>query len=1392
MESKPESWMLLADVHIDGKTHIDETLDWLSSEHDRLKPSHVFLLGDSTHCRKGDMDALSKLKKFVDRLASQGGQVHLLVGNHDMPNLHDRKISSVSLVAQESAGIHVYPEIKDCAISGVPVVFIPWHEDASPLVSKMKEFAARENASSTVVLGHLALQGAQVSGHSHGSSGRVIHDDNAHLSAKDFEGFRQTFLGHYHDPASYGKATYVGSPMQQNFGDAHITERGYIKYDPRTADWSLVVNPHAVHFVSAPCEKVLSGEISPDQLAGKCVKLVTNQQTTLEEEERARRKLYEDCRARDVKVPPRRMEGLSEVKSDGDASGDKPVEDPREFLMKMVDQFVEESVQETSLHQSMKEYMSRMVEALVEKSSQTVFHADIAELQIENFLGIPGTKVFAFDQLPRGIWMVQGPNGAGKSQLIDAIAFVLFSETFRGVNREEILNVNHTSDGTPKKNSQKDTHNRKRPTSAKTKSQCAVQVRFKNGITIRRTLKPSLRITMPGGSIVEKGSVSETQRYLEKEVLNTDWDTFRRTVLLDFGDFLALFTKDDKQRSQVMETLLGMGVLDTMHQRVDQDFKETLEKARSIADQAQQLEANVRRLEEGLQMASQAAQTGAGSLSTLETDTARLQSEDEAVRDEIAIHEASIERQKSIMDDTMAQLTTARNALAEADKELARLNAELTSKRQQRAKLESELSLLREREVNLRNQYTAFDSAKNDLLENNGPGADEQASLQSELSASQKHLESLRGDQQSVDRELKDTLSGMADHGSETKRGLSLLTREEDEAIENLSREEQELNRQRVAAQKHRKQSIKDRKGNLKSAGEDLMRLVSSHKEISEKLHVIQEKQTEAFRLESSIRNQKERLNLPRIIEKAIEHGNASQNPDVIDGIRRDVVDPLLEMFPRGQVDLSGILEADMATLKVLERDIEILTQDPVHGTLTTSLLNSKLTQMQSAEHSRDRAVENAETAEKNEEDKATDLESRITSVGEGLTLARDTRNQKRSLYELKREAQLKELSQQSKALREQSDAAHRKVDEAQDLHADLVHRLKDIRKNEAQHAARVAQADRELSKCRYELEACVESLKKQQSHFDALEDLEYPSILVNEKRAEVEKHRQEVHGLQNEYSDAETIHREADRLLKDLQNRRVSLATACAEASLKLQQAQASLDQTDRDIKRLESELETEKSALQEVRGSSRDIHQQMLVRSHWKEALANTNDPGQHSKASSQRGGFRKKCRATHLNFLNDRVTENMYTLQGNTRNPHMSCRLSEAFQVMPTNDRSAQWAQRSSGERKRTVMAFIFAVLESMMTYGSFRPSFLILDEVHDNLDVEGRRSVHRLLMDFKHRNPQHRVFVISHGESEDHQMDGTITVTPNGLYTDRTYIARDKTGSIIDKFITSQQP
>jgi len=99
-----------------------------------------------------------------------------------------------------------------------------------------------------VAFGHLAINGAI----QNASNTKYMGG----LATEVFSPFRRTFSGHFHIHHSHPhNITYVGAPLQFNFGDAG-QERGVCIYDTTTDKYEYLVNPHHKQFVKIKSQDV--------------------------------------------------------------------------------------------------------------------------------------------------------------------------------------------------------------------------------------------------------------------------------------------------------------------------------------------------------------------------------------------------------------------------------------------------------------------------------------------------------------------------------------------------------------------------------------------------------------------------------------------------------------------------------------------------------------------------------------------------------------------------------------------------------------------------------------------------------------------------------------------------------------------------------------------------------------------------------------------------------------------------------------------------------------------------------------------------------------------------------------------------------------------------------
>ena len=153
------------------------------------------------------------------------------------------------------------------------------------------------------------------------------------------------------------------------------------------------------------------------------------------------------------------------------------------------------------------------------------------KIRWKNFLST-GDQFIEINFLRTGSTLIVGQNGAGKSTLLDALTFVLFGKSFRGINKPQLLNSSNEKD-------------------------CVVEIEFKIGSVewkVVRGIKPNLfTISRNGKEIDQQSSAADQQKWFEQTVLKMNYKSFTQVVIIGSSNCL-LYTSPsprDRQKSRM-------------------------------------------------------------------------------------------------------------------------------------------------------------------------------------------------------------------------------------------------------------------------------------------------------------------------------------------------------------------------------------------------------------------------------------------------------------------------------------------------------------------------------------------------------------------------------------------------------------------------------------------------------------------------------------------------------------------------------------------------------------------------------------------------------------------------------------------------------------------------
>jgi DNA repair exonuclease SbcCD nuclease subunit len=166
-------------------------------------------LGDTTDDRS--YVPVKVIDLLCDRLQKYAGKWNIkLVGNHEQYS-KDTSVHSGKMFRQ------FFRVVESCenlpfAFQGVNILCMSYHDDNRVITDFLRK---HRGGGPTVVLGHAEIFGCHMPG-GMSSSG---------IDRKEFDFADLTLMGHIHKPQSIGKIHYVGSPFQQDWGEAGEKKR---------------------------------------------------------------------------------------------------------------------------------------------------------------------------------------------------------------------------------------------------------------------------------------------------------------------------------------------------------------------------------------------------------------------------------------------------------------------------------------------------------------------------------------------------------------------------------------------------------------------------------------------------------------------------------------------------------------------------------------------------------------------------------------------------------------------------------------------------------------------------------------------------------------------------------------------------------------------------------------------------------------------------------------------------------------------------------------------------------------------------------------------------------------------------------------------------------------
>lgn len=213
-------------------------------------------------------------------------------------------------------------------------------------------------------------------------------------------------------------------------------------------------------------------------------------------------------------------------------------------------------------------------------------------IKFKNFLSVGNNFIeIRLDKSPTTVLL--GSSGTGKSILTDAVSFVLFNKPYRNIGKPQLVNATNNKD-------------------------CVVEISFSIGdisYFIRRGIKPAIFEIYKNGKLLNQDSHNKDyQDYLEKQILQFNYTSFKQIVVLGPSGFVPFMQLKSSDRRELVEELLGLQIFSVMNtilkdrisaiktEILDSEYQEKFlnEKSALYEEHKKKLEQNVEQKKEEL------------------------------------------------------------------------------------------------------------------------------------------------------------------------------------------------------------------------------------------------------------------------------------------------------------------------------------------------------------------------------------------------------------------------------------------------------------------------------------------------------------------------------------------------------------------------------------------------------------------------------------------------------------------------------------------------------------------------------------------------------------------------------------------------------------------------
>ena len=232
---------LITDTHFGARNDNAAFLDYFEKFYEEIFFPYLDAEGITTIIHLGDIVdrrkyisyvTLRRMKDmFIDQCEKRGIDLHVIIGNHDVPYKNTNEINSMKELFGDTH-VNYYWKPETVTLDEFPILLMPWINAQN----WDEAINAIDTTPAQVCFGHLDINGAYMD-----RGNKNVHG----MSAKYFEKFDLVCSGHFHHRNKINNIQYLGCPYEMTWID-YQDPKGFHVFDTATRELERIRNPYSM------------------------------------------------------------------------------------------------------------------------------------------------------------------------------------------------------------------------------------------------------------------------------------------------------------------------------------------------------------------------------------------------------------------------------------------------------------------------------------------------------------------------------------------------------------------------------------------------------------------------------------------------------------------------------------------------------------------------------------------------------------------------------------------------------------------------------------------------------------------------------------------------------------------------------------------------------------------------------------------------------------------------------------------------------------------------------------------------------------------------------------------------------------------------------------------